>query len=90
MMKQSQLIWRLSFWNGLRDIISRIGKTNFKRLRIGIGHPGSKSEVTNWVLTKFSPTEKKAIKSAYIKLSKTFELILNNEFEAVQKILHTK
>ena len=76
--------------NGLRDIISKIGNTNFKRLRIGIGHPGSKSEVTNWVLTKFSPTEKKAIKSAYIKLSKAFELILNNEFEAVQKILHTK
>jgi len=76
--------------NGLRDIISRIGNTNFKRLRIGIGHPGSKSEVTNWVLTKFSPTEKKAIKSAYIKLSKTFELILNGEFEAMQKILHTK
>ena len=76
--------------NGIRDIISSIAKTKFMRLRIGIGHPGSKSEVTNWVLTKFSPIEKENIELTYIKFTNIFELILNNEFEAVQKILHTK
>ena len=76
--------------NGLRDIISSIAKTKFMRLRIGIDHPGSKSEVTNWVLNKFSPSEIKGIDLAYIKFTKVFELILNNEFEAVQKILHSK
>ena len=60
------------------------------RLRIGIGHPGSKSEVTSWVLTKFSPIEKESTELTYKKFTKVFELILNNEFEAVQKILHTK
>ena len=76
--------------NGLKDIIFKIGRTKFKRLRIGIGHPGSKDEVTNYVLTKFLPSEKKVINSSYKKLDDVFELILNNEFEAVQKVLHTK
>ena len=76
--------------NGLRDIISNITKTKFMRLRIGIDHPGSKNDVTNWVLTKFSPIQKQSIRLAYVKFTKVFELILNNEFEAVQKILHTK
>ena len=76
--------------NGLKDIISKIGKTKFKRLRIGIGHPGSKAEVTNYVLTKFSPSEKKIINSAYKKLDNLFESFLNGEFEKIQKVLHTK
>ena len=39
--------------NGLRDIISRLGNNkNFKRLRIGIGHPGSAEQVVNFVLGK--------------------------------------
>ena len=42
--------------NGLRSIISHVGKS-FIRLRVGIGHPGNKIDVTNWVLGKFKPTE---------------------------------
>ena len=76
--------------NGLRDIISKLGDYNFKRLRIGIGHPGSKSEVTNWVLTKFSFNEKKIIEDSFVKLDNIFELILNNKFKLAQKTLHTK
>ena len=50
--------------NGMRDIIHLIG-SNFYRLRIGISHPGSKDDVTKWVLSKFKPTEKNSIKKAY-------------------------
>ena len=39
--------------NGLLSIDETIGK-NFKRLRIGIGHPGSKDLVSPYVLKKFS------------------------------------
>ncbi len=35
--------------NGLRDVIAAIGE-DFWRLRIGIGHPGSKDQVLNYVL----------------------------------------
>ena len=53
--------------NGLRDILSKTGKNNYMRIRIGIGHPGLKKDVTNWVLTKFSPNEKKSLAQAYKK-----------------------
>lgn len=38
--------------NGLRDIHAQLGSSDYWRLRIGIGHPGVKSEVVNWVLKK--------------------------------------
>src|SRR5574343_1836740 len=38
--------------NGLRDIHAQLGSPDYWRLRIGIGHPGDKSEVANWVLKK--------------------------------------
>ena len=43
--------------NGLRDIISLVG-SNFIRLRVGIGHPGDKTDVTNWVLGNLSHKKK--------------------------------
>jgi len=41
--------------NGLRDIINQLGSTEFHRLRVGIGHPGHKEMVLNYVLGK--PTQ---------------------------------
>ena len=38
--------------NGLRDIISQLGHKEFHRLRVGIGHPGHKDLVLNYVLGK--------------------------------------
>ena len=62
--------------NGLRDILNKTGKNNYIRIRIGIGHPGLKEDVTNWVLTKFSPNEKKSIAQAYKKFDEVFDLSL--------------
>ena len=36
--------------NGLRDIHAQLGSPDYWRLRIGIGHPGERSEVVNFVL----------------------------------------
>lgn len=49
--------------NGLRDIIPHIGN-DFHRLRIGIGHPGDKSQVSGHVLSKASINEQTAIDNA--------------------------
>ena len=76
--------------NGLRDITNKIGSANFLRLRIGIGHPGSKDEVTNWVLNKFTPNEKKHLDQSYSKFIDIFELITANNIKEAQKLLHTK
>ena len=44
--------------NGLRDIINQLGSTDFHRLRVGIGHPGHKELVLNYVLGKPSQHER--------------------------------
>lgn len=38
--------------NGLRDIHAQLGTDQYWRLRLGVGHPGHKAEVVNWVLKK--------------------------------------
>ena len=47
--------------NGLRDIHAQMGTDAYWRLRIGIGHPGVKSEVVHWVLKKPAPDQRKVI-----------------------------
>ena len=43
--------------NGLRDIDAHVGN-DYRRVRIGIGHPGHKDLVLNWVLRDFEPDER--------------------------------
>ena len=51
--------------NGLRDLISKLGNNNdFARLRIGIGHPGHASQVSNYVLGKAPAKEQQLIDDA--------------------------
>jgi PTH1 family peptidyl-tRNA hydrolase len=50
--------------NGLRDISTQLGSALFHRLRIGIGHPGQKDMVLNYVLGKPHQDDKKAILEA--------------------------
>ena len=49
--------------NGLRDIHAQLGSDDYWRLRIGVGHPGVKSEVIHWVLKKPSPDHRDAIEA---------------------------
>ena len=50
--------------NGLRDIISQLGSTDFHRLRVGIGHPGHKDLVLDYVLGKPSQHDRQLILDA--------------------------
>ena len=47
--------------NGLKDIHAMLGTLDFWRLRLGIGHPGVKAEVVNYVLKRPSPDHREAI-----------------------------
>ncbi len=47
--------------NGLRDIISQLGSKDFHRLRIGVGHPGSKDQVVDYVLHNASRDDRISI-----------------------------
>ncbi|MFM6854369.1 MAG: aminoacyl-tRNA hydrolase [Sphingopyxis sp.] len=42
--------------NGIRSIIAHIG-ADFRRIRIGIGHPGHKDRVTGYVLGNYAKNE---------------------------------
>ena len=75
--------------NGLRDIISLVG-SNFIRLRVGIGHPGDNTDVTNWVLGKFKPQEKDTLANSYIEFLNIVDLLSDCQIEQAQLKLHTK
>ena len=64
--------------NGLASIDNLIG-TNYKRLRIGIGHPGSKELVSSYVLEQFNKEDKKRISNIIKFLAESFELIFNED-----------
>ncbi len=45
--------------NGLRSIQNHLGSNNYKRIRLGIGHPGQKEKVIKHVLGDFTKEDKK-------------------------------
>jgi PTH1 family peptidyl-tRNA hydrolase len=45
--------------NGLRSIAEQLGSRDFRRVRIGVGHPGHKELVTGHVLGNFSATDQR-------------------------------
>ena len=73
--------------NGLKDIHSQLGTLDFWRLRLGIGHPGIKAEVVNWVLKKPSPDHREAIEKSIEQSLKAVDDLFAGEMDrALQKI----
>jgi len=75
--------------NGLRDIINHIGK-DFLRLRIGIGHPGERNQVVNYVLKSPSAEDLSRIEDANQRTLKIIPTLLDGHFEKAMQALHTK
>ena len=76
--------------NGLKDIQARLGSPDFYRLRLGIGHPGDRNEVVNYVLKKPRREEKELIEDTIDKSIATLPDILAGKIEAAQRVLHGK
>jgi PTH1 family peptidyl-tRNA hydrolase len=76
--------------NGLRDIAARIGSPDFWRLRIGIGHPGDRSVVADYVLGKPVPQDREAIDASIDKALEVLPLCLAGDMQAAMLKLHTK
>ncbi len=74
--------------NGLRDIINHLGK-DFFRLRIGIGHPGDKNQVVNYVLKAPSKEDAGQIEEANLKTLRIIPTLLSGEYEKAMQQLHT-
>lgn len=75
--------------NGLRDVIKHCG-ANFIRLRLGVGHPGHKDQVTAYVLKKASSDVEAAINRNIDEAAGVMPLLVEDGLEAAMKKLHTK
>lgn len=75
--------------NGLKDIAAQLGTLDFWRLRIGIGHPGVKSEVVNYVLKKPSPEHRVAIEESIDRCLKAVPVMLEGDMPRATQIVHT-
>ena len=75
--------------NGLKSIIAHLGSNNFLRLRMGIGHPGRSTKVTNYVLNAPSYDEQIKINVAIDGILKVMPLIVAGEINKAMQYLHT-
>jgi PTH1 family peptidyl-tRNA hydrolase len=73
--------------NGLRDLIEQLGSREFHRLRVGIGHPGHKDQVVDYVLKKPSQEDRKLIDAAvYDALAVIPDLVAGHMDKAMQTL----
>lgn len=75
--------------NGLRDIHAQLGSPDYWRLRIGIGHPGEKSEVANWVLKKPAPDQRTLIEDSIAHSLKAHAAMLAGDMDKATLLVHT-
>ena len=74
--------------NGLKDIHAQLGTADYWRLRLGIGHPGVKAEVINYVLRKPSPEHRKSIEASIERSLDSLDLMLAGEMERAMMKVH--
>jgi PTH1 family peptidyl-tRNA hydrolase len=75
--------------NGLRDIHSQLGSGDYWRLRLGVGHPGNKAEVVNWVLKKPMLDDRIAIEQCIDRSLKALPAFLAGDMDKATLLVHT-
>jgi PTH1 family peptidyl-tRNA hydrolase len=75
--------------NGLRDTITHIGP-DFWRLRLGIGHPGDKSEVIDYVLRRAPKEEEERLLESVSEAIPALQVFLEQGAERAMNALHGK
>ena len=75
--------------NGLRDTIRLLGHGKFHRLRLGIGHPGSKEKVVGWVLSRPSADDQVLLARGIDASIDVMPLAVAGDFNEAMKRLHT-
>ena len=76
--------------NGLRDIHAQLGTADYWRLRLGIGHPGVKAEVVDYVLRKPAPEQRELIEQTIARSVDALDLLLAGEMERAMMKVHAK
>ncbi len=75
--------------NGLRDIHAQLGTDDYWRLRLGVGHPGVRSEVIHWVLQKPSLDHRIAVDQSIDRALKALPHLLAGDMDKATMLIHT-
>jgi len=76
--------------NGIKDIQLQLGAPDFWRLRIGIGHPGDRAEVANWVLRKPAPEQREAMRRNIDESLLALPQLLDGAMDKAMMKIHAK
>ena len=76
--------------NGLKDIEAHLGSPDFWRLRLGIGHPGDRNEVIDYVLKAPRREERELIDRAVDRCLLAWPKLGAGDYAAAQRVLHGK
>ena len=74
----------------LTDTIRHLNSADFGRVRIGIGHPGRKDLVTDYVLSRPSSADKQKIEDSFAQIMSVMPQVLQGELQAAMKQLHSE
>ena len=76
--------------NGLKSIDAHIG-ADYWRVRLGIGHPGTREDVLNYVLSPFAKPDRNWLDPLLDSLAAEFDLLLEGNIAAyLNRIAHRK
>ena len=75
--------------NGLKDISQRLGSHDYWRLRLGIGHPGDRNAVADYVLQKPSAEDRAEIDEAIGRSIEILPLCLSGDMQGAMQKLHS-
>lgn len=76
--------------NGLKDIVACLGTQDFWRLRLGIGHPGDRNQVSDYVLHPPRAEERTLIEETVVRSLEAWPLIAAGNHQAAMLRLHSK
>ncbi len=74
--------------NGLRSISTSLGTKDYLRVRFGIGRPPGRQDPADFVLTRFSATERKELDFAVDLAADATEALLADGLEPTQNRFH--
>ena len=75
--------------NGIKDTIAQLGTQDFMRLRIGIGHPGHRSQVTGFVLGKPPASERVLLDECIDEASRAIDILIDEGWGPALQQLHS-
>ncbi len=75
--------------NGLKNVISHVGP-DFYRLRFGIAHPGSRNDVTDYVLRRASKEDEEKLLSCIVDAVEVMPILLGHGEEKAKTKLHSR